>query len=139
MIIIGLGVIIQNDEGKVLFGKRKNIHSPYHSIPGGKLDNGETFEEGAKREILEETGIVLNEVKVIGVTNNLETYKEDNLHTISIVLFCNDFSGEPEVLEPDKCDGWDWFDPKNPPTPHTDFSRMSIEDWLNKRFYHKYF
>jgi ADP-ribose pyrophosphatase YjhB (NUDIX family) len=139
MAIVGLGVIIQNKEGKILFGKRKNIHSPYYSIPGGKLDDGETFEEGAKREILEETGLILNDVKVVGLTNNLETFKKDNLHSVSIVLFCDDFSGEPKLLEPHKCEGWQWFDKNNLPTPQADFSKMSIEDWLNKRFYHKYF
>ena len=138
MAIVGLGVIIKNKEGKILIGKRISNLAPYFSIPGGKLDDGETFEEGAKREILEETGLKLNKIKVISVTNNLETYKKYDLHTVSIVLYCDDFSGIPENLEPEKCEGWEWYDPKNLPIPMADFSRMSIENWIKKRFYHEY-
>ena len=139
MVIVGLGVIIKNNSGKILIGKRKNSLAPYYSIPGGKLDDGESFEDGAKREILEETGLILNNIKVIGVTNNLETYKKYDIHTVSIELFCDDFSGIPENLEPEKCDGWEWHEPKDLPLPMADFSRMSIKNWLKKRFYHKYF
>ncbi|MBR9675902.1 NUDIX domain-containing protein [Candidatus Woesearchaeota archaeon] len=135
---VGLGVIIVNSDGKVLVGKRKNIIAPFYSIPGGGLDDGETFEDGAKREILEETSLILNKIEVIGLTNNLETYKKEKFHSVSVVLFCDDFSGEPKLLEPDKCEGWSWEDPENLPLPHFDASKMAIENYLEKRFYHKH-
>ena len=42
---VGVGVIIQNADGKILIGKRKGSHAPFYSIPGGHLENGESFEE----------------------------------------------------------------------------------------------
>jgi 8-oxo-dGTP diphosphatase len=139
MALVGLGVIIVNKDGKILIGKRKGKHAPYYSIPGGHLENGETFEDGAKREIKEETGLILKNAKVIGVTNNLETYKKEGIHNISVHVLCTDVEGKEKVLEPNKCEGWKWTSPKNLPKPHFDASKMAVENYLKKRFYHKYF
>lgn len=51
---VGLGIIIVNKEGKILIGKRIGGHAPRYSILVGKLELGETFEQGAIREIKEE-------------------------------------------------------------------------------------
>ena len=45
---VGVGVIIVNDAGKILVGKRKGSFAEFYSIPGGHLEMGETFEEAAK-------------------------------------------------------------------------------------------
>jgi len=72
---VGFGVILLKG-GKVLLGKRhsdpKKADSELYgegtwTLPGGKLEFGEEFEEGAIREVAEETSIKLNSVKVISV------------------------------------------------------------------------
>jgi 8-oxo-dGTP diphosphatase len=56
---VGVGVMIVRG-GKVLIGQRKGSHGAgQHALPGGKLEWKETWEECARREILEETGIEL--------------------------------------------------------------------------------
>ncbi|XLQ20223.1 MAG: nucleotide triphosphate diphosphatase NUDT15 [Candidatus Moraniibacteriota bacterium] len=132
---VGLGIIIVNDDDQILVGKRKNSHAPYYSIPGGHLDLGETFEAGAAREVKEETGLDIENLQVIAITNNLETYHESGLHYISIALLAEDFAGTLEVIEPDKCEEWVWVDPKNLPMPHFHASRMAVECYLEKVFY----
>jgi ADP-ribose pyrophosphatase YjhB (NUDIX family) len=44
------------------------------ALPGGYLDCGETWQEGARRELLEETGISVNaaEIKLYDVCNGLD-------------------------------------------------------------------
>ncbi|MFH1187622.1 MAG: NUDIX domain-containing protein [bacterium] len=135
---VGLGVIVVNHDGKILIGKRKNSHAPYYSIPGGHLELGETFEEGAIREVKEETDLDIKNPKVMAVTNNLETYRNEGLHYISIVLFTQNFSGALKIMEPEKCEKWLWADPKNLPTPHFDASQMAIACYLEKKFYKKF-
>jgi 8-oxo-dGTP diphosphatase len=135
---VGLGVIIVNHEGKILVGKRIGSHAPYYSLPGGKLDYGETFEEGATREIKEETDLDIKKPEVIAVTNNLETYRSEGLHYVSIILLVLYFSGEPKNREPEKCTGWFWVDPKNLPEPLFEASRMAITCYLEKIFYRKF-
>lgn len=48
---------------KVFLIKRKNEPwKDYYAIPGGCMDKGETWEQTARRELLEETGLVLDKV-----------------------------------------------------------------------------
>lgn len=129
---VGLGVVIINKEGKVLIGKRKGSHAQKYSIPGGHLELGETFEEGTIREVKEEADLDIINPKVIGVTNNLETYREENKHYISVILLVENYTGELKNVEPDKCEEWVWCDPKNLPQPHFDASRLGIECYVKK-------
>jgi 8-oxo-dGTP diphosphatase len=135
---VGLGVIIVNHDGKVLIGKRTGSHAPYYSIPGGNLDLGETFEKGAAREIKEETDLDIRNPEVIAVTNNLETYRAEGLHYISVIMLVKDFYGQLKTMEPEKCAGWLWVDHKNLPMPLFEASRMAISCYLEKRFYKKF-
>jgi ADP-ribose pyrophosphatase YjhB (NUDIX family) len=126
---VGVGVILTNDKGQVLLGKRKGSHAPYWSIPGGHLELGESFEAAAIREVAEETGLAIQGPEVVAVTNNLETWRESGLHYISVTLHAR-ADGEPQLLEPEKCEGWVWRDPRELPEPHFDASRQSIACWL---------
>jgi len=126
---VGVGVIIQNSQGEILIGKRKGSHSPYYSIPGGHLENGETFEEAAIKEVNEETGLTIKNLSVICVTNNLRTFRESGKHYVSIILYSNEYSGDCEVKEPDKCEGWLWCDINDIPEPQFDASEWAIESF----------
>ncbi len=132
---VGIGVIIQNDKGQILFGKRKGSHSPYYSIPGGHLENGESFEEAARKEIIEETGLDLKELSLVALTNNLRTYEETGKHYVSITFLCKAFEGEPKVMEPEKCESWGWYDIDDLPQPHFDASEWAIENFVKGEIY----
>ncbi|MFH1601335.1 MAG: NUDIX domain-containing protein [Candidatus Shapirobacteria bacterium] len=136
---VGFGVMILKD-GKLLLGKRHEDPEKASSLlngagtwtmPGGKLDFGETFEEGAKREVLEETGIILNELDVICVNQDII----ETAHFITIGLFSDAFSGEPKVMEPDEITEWRWFDLNNLPSPIYFPSVKVLENYKQKKFY----
>ncbi len=133
----GVGVIIKNSIGQILVGKRISSHAPYYSIPGGHLEEGESLEDCGIREIFEETGLVINteDIKVIGITNDLETFKESGRHYISVILYTDCFKGDPELKEADKCEGWIWVNPENLPLPHFEASRKGIDCMLKSSFY----
>lgn len=133
----GIGIIIVNDKGKILILKRKGNHAPYYSIPGGKLDDGETFEDCAIREAMEEMNITISKPEVIAVTNNLDTYRNEGVHYISVVLLTRHFSGTPKIMEPDKCNEVVWADPRNLPMPHFEASKKAVDCWLHGCFYRK--
>lgn len=134
---VGIGVIIQNKNNQILIGKRKGSHAPYYSIPGGHIENGETFEEAAIREVFEETGLKIKNPKVIAVTNNLRTYANENKHYISINLFTNEFEGNLELKEPEKCEAWNWYQISEIPNPQFDASEFAIECFEKGLFYIK--
>lgn len=134
-VVVGTGVIIVNSEGLILLGKRCSTHAPYWSIPGGHLDPGESFEKGAIREIEEETGLVINDLQVIGISNNLATWRQEGKHTVSVCMLAQHPGGEAKLMESEKCAEWRWCSPQSLPEPHFEASRNAIHLWLSKRFY----
>ena len=57
------GILIENDE--LLIVKQKLSDSRDWSLPGGRLERGETLEQGLKREFKEETGLDVEVVKLL--------------------------------------------------------------------------
>lgn len=112
---VGLGVLIIKDD-KVLLGRRKSKHGVgTWSPPGGHLEFGESFEECARRETSEECGLEINNIKFLDVTNDIHLF--ENKHYVTVVMKADYVSGVPSVLEPDKCEVWDWFSWDNLPLP----------------------
>jgi 8-oxo-dGTP diphosphatase len=136
---VGVGVMLFKDN-KVLLGKRNT--DPFKAdselkgegswtMPGGKLEFGESFEEAAMRETKEETGMTLNKVEVICINND----KIKDAHFITIGLFSNDFSGDPKVMEPDEITEWRWFALNELPSPVFFPSEKILDNFKNKAFY----
>jgi len=104
---VGVGVIIIKD-GKILLGKRKNSHSEGDwSYPGGHLEYGESWEDCARREVMEEVGIQIKNLCFGTVTNDL--FIKANKHCVTICMISDFASGKIKTLEPDRCEGWEWF------------------------------
>lgn len=113
---VGVGVMILK-EGKVLLGRRNDDPEKADSelegegtwtMPGGKMEFGENFEEAAAREVLEETGIVLDKSKlrIISLSND----KTDKAHFVTIGFLYEGDVGEPKTMEPEEIVEWKWFD-----------------------------
>jgi 8-oxo-dGTP diphosphatase len=113
---VGVAVLIFKD-GHVLLGKRLNSHGEgTWSTPGGHLEFGETPEECAIREVKEETGIEIENITRGPWSNDFFT--QENKHYITTYMFAKYKSGTPQVLEPNKCESWEWFKwPEKLPTP----------------------
>ena len=76
-VAVAAGGVVQNEEGKVLFIYRKKRWD----LPKGKVEKGETLQEGAKREVKEETGV--KKIKVgdlVGVTYHI--FKRNNRYQL---------------------------------------------------------
>jgi 8-oxo-dGTP diphosphatase len=112
---VGIAIIIERDN-KVLLGKRKGSHgSGSWAFPGGHLEFNESIEDCAKREAMEETGLTIENIKKDTFTNDI--MREENKHYITCFVKADCFSGEPKIMEPNKCEEWNWFDWNNLPTP----------------------
>lgn len=102
---VGVAVI---KDGKVLLGKRKGAHGAGEwSFAGGHLEFGESVEACASRELAEETGLKALSIQLGPWTNDII---EETKHYITIFVFVNHFEGVLTLLEPHKCEGWEWFD-----------------------------
>ncbi|KAH8650914.1 NUDIX hydrolase domain-like protein [Tricladium varicosporioides] len=113
---VGVGVfILASSEPtlnpRFLIGKRLNSHgSGTYALPGGHLEFSETPEDCAARELMEETGLKVNPNNIQFLTVTNDYMPEDNKHYVTMFMACvrDNESDEPEVLEPDKCEGWEW-------------------------------
>ena len=88
-------------DGKILIGVRRDREGICG--PGGHIEDGETPEQAARREALEEFGIQLGPVYCLGQLDGLpEEYG------LPVIFLCTDFAGEPvcdgaEMQEPAFC------------------------------------
>lgn len=113
---VGVGLLLVKD-GKILLGKRKGAHGAgEYAGFGGHLEGLETFEDDLLRELAEEGGpdIKVKNLRFLSVTN-LRRYAPK--HYVDIGMVAEWESGEPQVMEPDKIESWDWHDIDNLPDP----------------------
>ena len=112
---VGVGVFVWKD-GKFLMGQRIGKHGQGSwSVPGGWLEHRESFEDCAKREIAEETGMEITNVRFMALTNNI--FEDEDVHSLTVWLESDWVSGEPTILEPDKFIKQDWHTFKDLPEP----------------------
>ena len=66
-----------------------------HQLPGGGVEDNESIDEGLMREVMEETGCIINQIQELGVV--IEYRKEFELIQVSYVFIGNvqDGSGQP--------------------------------------------
>lgn len=112
---VGVGVCIIKDN-KVLLGKRLNSHGDGSwAFPGGHLEFNESWEDCAIRETNEEVGIKIKNIHFATVTNDI--FPEEEKHYITIYMACEYESGDLQIMEPEKCEQWAWFNWNNMPSP----------------------
>ena len=62
-----MGAIIFRGDRVLLVERGKSPLKGYWSLPGGVLETGERLEEGVRREVLEETGLVVEPLRVVEI------------------------------------------------------------------------
>lgn len=115
---VGVLVILKYND-KVLLGKRKGSHGHGEwSFPGGHLELNENIEECGKREVLEETGIIIKNNSIINDEYTNDIFTKEKKHYITLYQkYIIDELLTLELVEPDKCFEWGWFDINNLPEP----------------------
>jgi 8-oxo-dGTP diphosphatase len=78
--LVGVGAIIVEDNRVLLIKRGKAPLLGEWSIPGGMLELGETLRQGAEREALEETGLVVRANDLLGVFDRI--IRDDGKRTL---------------------------------------------------------
>ncbi len=107
---VGVGAFIFNNEGRIFITKRgrgaQNELGKWQ-IPGGAVEFNETCEDAAKRETLEETGMEIEVIELLHVSNHI--WPDQGHHWVTPSYICRHLKGEPQILETDKCEAIGWF------------------------------
>ena len=131
--IVTVGAIIERPDGKILLVR---THKWRHllGVPGGKIECGETQEAALKREILEETALVVRDVRFVTVQESItspEFYKPAHMLLLNYSCRVDDTA---ELTLNDEAEASLWVTPSealrldlNTPT------RQLLETWLATR------
>lgn len=97
LILTSVMVLIVDSEGRLLLQKRAGTGA-WH-VPGGFLELGEALEDAARREALEETGLSLGALTLVGAYSGPDFHwivpNGDEVYNVTIAYLARDFSGTP--------------------------------------------
>lgn len=117
---VSAGAIVLNRENEVLLLKHILRAGTGWGIPGGFLDHGEQPDAAVRREVLEETGIEISDVRFIRM-HTLKRHIE--------LIYSARSDGEPRVLSPEITE-LGWFRPDSLPTGLPPAHKKLIEEAL---------
>jgi 8-oxo-dGTP diphosphatase len=98
-VMVAVGAVIEDGEGRILLVKHVEERGGFWKgkwiCPGGKLELGETIEEGIVREVREETNLEIRlRVPLIPFDRVVKEGEETNLHVIYIDYLAEVVGGE---------------------------------------------
>lgn len=128
---MAIGVMVFDSRGRILLGKRKGELGPgEYSLPGGKVDIGETPFDAAAREVAEETNLQLSYLAFTGKVTN-DWFADKGKQYITLYYLADALDPEAlKVMEPSKIEGWDWYDMAALPQPMWMHTGMLISSLL---------
>ena len=134
--LIGIGVMILNEAGEVLLGKRAGSHGQGEwDVPGGHVEYGETMEETARKEVFEETSLRIDKFTLISVCDEMRYIATDGKHYVNIGFSAEYNGGEIRIMEPNKCSEWQWFSLKQLPGRMMESTERMVDNYLTLRIY----
>jgi len=120
-----VGAVAVVSEGQILCVKRSETQGKYPnfwSLPMGGVEKGETFPQGAARELKEETMLDFNPKELV----YLGTIK-DGVYNRITKIFKADMGGKPEPTLDHEHTDWGYYDKDSLPRPFEDRMRQILE------------
>ncbi len=125
---VGCGAVILNEHNEILLQLRnKSPEKGYWSIPGGRVELFEKIEDTIKREVMEETGVQVEVVDLLGICNHI--VENEHVHWVSPSYLCKIIKGIPEIKEPKNHLDLKWFNINNLPENITLTTKVALENY----------
>ena len=116
LLMVGATVLVLDTQNKPLMMKRSD--SGNWGVPGGAMELGETTEETARRELLEETGLRVGELILFDVFSGEELYYRypsgEEVYNVSVVYLADNIQGDIHLADGEHFD-FQYFDLENLP------------------------
>lgn len=133
-----VGVFLLSPEGELLWIVRENDpRRGYLDLPGGFLDPGETLEEGARREVLEELGIEVCRLQYFASHPNTYPYRDVVYHTSDAFFIAHISNDDVSRIRIDREEvrSVEWHPLEHTPREQIAFEshRTALEELLQKK------
>lgn len=96
LIMVGANVIIINEKHEILLHHRTD--RDWWGLPGGAMELGESLEETARREVLEEINLVCGKLELFNVYSGKSLYYQypdgNEVYNVTVTYICRSFTGE---------------------------------------------
>jgi NAD+ diphosphatase len=119
-------VLIHRDKDTVLLARGRSFKRDFYGLIAGFVETGETLEEAVKREVMEETGLTIKNLRYFG--SQPWPYPSGIM-----VGFHADYEGGELHLQREEIRNAAWFHRDNLPNlpEKLSIARRLIDDWLN--------
>lgn len=101
-------ILLSENKEKILMVKNKGKKGSYYTLPGGAVEPGETLEDAAIREAMEETGLIVEANGLAGVSEAL--FEERGHHAVFFYFHARIKGGEIGIAFPDEIEEVIWMD-----------------------------
>lgn len=91
-------VIIYRDDGDILLVKNRFSRQEW-ALPGGGVNRNENYEQAAAREVLEEVGLKIDDLRYIGKANSHESYAKFSVRVFAAHTSDDDIKCNFEIME----------------------------------------
>jgi mutator protein MutT len=130
---VGVGALIVDETGRLFLARRgpqaKNERGLWE-FPGGSVEYGETLADALAREMMEEYGVQVAVGELLDVVDHI--LPDEGQHWVSPTYICRIVSGEPRILEAEKCEEIGWFFPGEMPDDLTQITRTNLEHYIDR-------
>jgi len=130
--LVGVGVVFVRD-GRVFLAMRQGSHGEATwASAGGHLELGESLEDCARREALEELGVTVGDLRFLCVSNIIAYGK----HYVDIEFLGEIGHQEPRLTEPEAFSESGWFPLDNLPQPLFEAARYALDSLRSGQYYY---
>lgn len=127
-------IIIENEKGQILLGKRSDNHCWGYS--GGSIEIDERVEDCARRELFEETGLTAGELELFMINSGPEVHyiypNGDEVSNVEIIYICREWEGEPRAADGEMTD-LRFFDVRDIPEEISPPIKPVIDEYIRQR------
>ncbi len=109
---VAIGALVFNHKNQLLLLKSPKWHDRY-IVPSGHVDFGEKLEDTVKREVKEETGLDVDQVKFLRLDELIQSaeYHDKNRHWVSVNFTCK--TKDDKITLNEEATEYIWVSPKD--------------------------